>query len=272
MTSPTRRAALVAMLAGLPASAAVTQAGTPADDGADADLIRWCREYVARVRAYNRSPDDTPEATLQEWADGIWQAEAEADARPPRTLAGVIAKAQVVAALAAENPNHEGDWHNMPAGSWAHDVVRDMLRLFGASNPLGIAGATLPDGPVPPPVSDRRMSSLAAQLRAAEGEHRARFYRYSAAEEARADEATVRALEADTEAAEGAIDDLLAKMAVTPASGLAGIVAKAGRIAHSIARDGGLMYAEIPVARSMLADIERLAPDLVALKAEAAHG
>lgn len=60
------------------------------------------------------------------------------------------------------------------------------------------------------------------------------------------------------------LEDLIDRMAETPAVGLAGIAAKAGRLCFSLhPRSGGLMYCEAPLVTSLAADLARLAPDAV---------
>ncbi len=88
----------------------------------DSELIHWCEQYRAAVIAFNADPD----AGDPLWA-AIERAEAEVDARPPVTLAGVRAKAAVALATAQDGPEGES-WHGAPC-DWAAAVVRDVLRL-----------------------------------------------------------------------------------------------------------------------------------------------
>jgi hypothetical protein len=121
MIGTSRRNALAASL-GLAASPAA------AVSNPDADLAHWCRAYVAACAAYNTDPSDDDDKPL--W-DAILQAEAEIDARPPQTLAGVVEKVQVAIQLVKQEPEERTDWGGSPAGSWAREVVLDLARLFG---------------------------------------------------------------------------------------------------------------------------------------------
>jgi hypothetical protein len=94
----------------------------------DADLAHWCRAYVAACAAYNTDPGDDDDNPL--W-DAIQEAEAEIDARPPQTLAGVVEKARVAIQLVKQEPEDRTDWEGSPAGSWAREVVLDLARLSG---------------------------------------------------------------------------------------------------------------------------------------------
>jgi hypothetical protein len=68
----------------------------------------------------------------------------------------------------------------------------------------------------------------------------------------------------EAEAMMARLKDLIGHMSKTPAVGLAGIAAKAGRICFSLhPRLGGLMYCEEALVASLTADLARLAPHAV---------
>jgi hypothetical protein len=92
----------------------------------DADLIHWCDAYLLAAETYNTAPGDDEDD--RPW-DAVMRAEAEVDARPPRTLAGLVAMASVALELAGQEPEERTDWSSSPAGSWARDVTLHLLRL-----------------------------------------------------------------------------------------------------------------------------------------------
>jgi hypothetical protein len=94
----------------------------------DADLAHWCRVYVTATAAYNADPSDDDDNPLWE---AIQEAEAGIEARPPQTLAGVLAKAKMAIHLAKQEPGDRDDWGSSPAGTWAQEVVLDLARLAG---------------------------------------------------------------------------------------------------------------------------------------------
>ena len=69
---------------------------------------------------------------------------------------------------------------------------------------------------------------------------------------------------AEGEAMMERLETIIDQMAETPAEGLEGIAAKAGRLCFSLhPRSGGLMYCEEPLVESLAADLARLAPAAV---------
>jgi hypothetical protein len=146
--SVTRRSAFAGLSAALslPAGAPILAVGAAADAAiltglttpvsaepveVDAELIRICTEHVAVLKAINvldRRREPEPEALLsayQRTRDAISHA-------VPCTMAGIVAKA---AACKAEAIVVDGA--DEPQGSmaepWAWDLVKDLLRLHGAS-------------------------------------------------------------------------------------------------------------------------------------------
>ncbi len=119
--------------------------------GSDADLIRLCEENLAAVKAFNRST-----AEIDSNCDGspLWDTYLRTQeaivALPPQGLAGVVAKARLALGEAQEaNPFDEESWEHGPAGSWARDVVHDLLRLYGRvalRQPIGASQASGTDG------------------------------------------------------------------------------------------------------------------------------
>ena len=93
---------------------------------------------------------------------------------------------------------------------------------------------------------DIELLVLAADLQAAEAD-------YAAA-------CTVADNEAGIDAASQRIDGVLARMTRTPAVGLHGIAAKAGRLIFAVCEAGGLMDGEVELAASLGADLARLTP------------
>ncbi len=69
--------------------------------------------------------------------------------------------------------------------------------------------------------------------------------------------------EDDADAASEAVEDLLRRMAATPAHGPSGIAAKAARLTYSLSDGPVIMHAEMPLAASLAADLARLAPQAV---------
>lgn len=99
-------------------------------DHADAELIRLCAEHVANLAAYSHSDDRT------DCDDPLWQTclrtEAAINALPPKTLAGVVAKARVAKAEAIETSAEAAEvWEGTSGAVWARDVINDLLRLYG---------------------------------------------------------------------------------------------------------------------------------------------
>jgi hypothetical protein len=125
---PTRRFLL--STAALAPFAAHSPAAAPPD--ADAELIGLCSAHIAALRAYNRAND-----ALVELEDHpLWQAcqrtEEAIEARPPQTLAGIVAKARLAAAEAREAYlDDEEQWDGGASTTWARQVVCDLLRLYG---------------------------------------------------------------------------------------------------------------------------------------------
>jgi hypothetical protein len=240
MSTTTRRAALAAPALLALAAASGTLAAVPAED---ADMIAWCREYLRRVMACNRAnPSD---AELLAMGDAIAAAEAEIDARPPRTLAGVVAKAQLAALLAAEEPtggDGEG-WHNAPEGDWAQAVTEDLLRLFGAADPLRFGSAPA----VAPRPIDAPLLALAAELRAADGAHCAAAIAAESAPDG-------DPLHAAVEAAWKRWEALAERIAETPAEGGPGMAVKARLVLRAL--NDGPANVDHLVAESLARDCE----------------
>ncbi|TPG41933.1 hypothetical protein EAH89_28210 [Roseomonas nepalensis] len=93
----------------------------------DAELIRICAEHPARLQAVNHGSE--------EGEDGpIWQAYAQSrdaiHAAVPVTLAGVVAKARAAKAEALNADGTESP-NDTPAGTWAWELLNDLLRLEG---------------------------------------------------------------------------------------------------------------------------------------------
>ncbi len=102
--------------------------------------------------------------------------------------------------------------------------------------------------------ADAELLRLAAELRAAEQAYCVAVCRTDDDPDA----------EDDAKVASEAVEDLLQRMAATPAHGLSGIAAKAGRLTYSLSDTTAIMYAEMPLAASLAADLARLAPQAVA--------
>jgi len=104
--------------------------GTPPGDP-DAELIRTCAQHIVNLRAYNsrggrlEAKDDPLWHIYKKTMDAITAAE-------PQTIEGMLAKARAAKAEAKVLDGGE-----MPegcvAGTWAWDLVNDLLRLYGGS-------------------------------------------------------------------------------------------------------------------------------------------
>lgn len=127
-----------AMLAGCAAVTVTGAVAAAADPGSDAALIRWCAEYIAAVRAYGAASDrayaregrDLTRAEEEALWAAIDRAEEEANARPPQTIAGVLALAQVSQTMASieGTPNDADDWGGR-AAEWSVAASQALLRL-----------------------------------------------------------------------------------------------------------------------------------------------
>ena len=115
----------------------------------------------------------------------------------------------------------------------------------GLSDPLskGVHAADTPS-------SDAALVAMAAEVRALEDAYSAGCGQSDDYCETPEGEAVVARLEAT-----------VARMAETPAAGLDGIAAKAGRLCFSLHPwHGGLMDCDLPLVASLMADLHRLAP------------
>lgn len=101
------------------------------DAGADAELVRLCAEHPARIAAVNAGPDENEDGPS--WAAYEASRSAIAMARPA-TLAGLLAKARAAKAEAASPDGIDRPDH-CPAGSFAWDLVNDLLRLGEGAAP-----------------------------------------------------------------------------------------------------------------------------------------
>jgi hypothetical protein len=98
----------------------------------DAELIALCEQHIANVQAYNS--DGGTGQSIGGDDDPLWHAcqrtEAAIDALPAQTLAGVVAKARLAKAAAlADAPDGAVEMWGGAAGSWAQDVVNDLIRI-----------------------------------------------------------------------------------------------------------------------------------------------
>jgi hypothetical protein len=140
---------------------------------------------------------------------------------------------------------------------------RTLLTGAAAVGAVATGGAVIAPAVAAP---DAELLQLAAELRAAEEAWRAAACRTDDPDDAGAED--------DAEAASETVEGLLQRMAATPAcgpSGIAtpacgpsGIAAKAGRLTYSLSDTGTIMYAEMPLAASLAADLARLMPQTVA--------
>lgn len=101
--------------------------------GPDDELIAACGEYVTAVNAYNAPNEREDPANDEMWAE-MKDLEDWIEETPSRTLAGLAAKARVVALL-ARNPDGTHSFGDSYTGRWPEQVVRDVLRLVGEEVP-----------------------------------------------------------------------------------------------------------------------------------------
>jgi hypothetical protein len=121
-----RRGMLVASLAlAAPITVEPASAQSP-----DAEMIRLCGVYVRLCNEYNTG--QYSEAEGEAIHARMLEVEGSISDMPPRTLEGVLAKAQTAIDLAVQEPEERRDWGNSPAGGWAREVVLDLVRLYGA--------------------------------------------------------------------------------------------------------------------------------------------
>lgn len=102
---------------------------------------------------------------------------------------------------------------------------------------------------------DAELLRLAAELRTAEEALRVAVCRMADLDDAGAGD--------EADAASEVVEELLERMAATPAHGLPGIAAKAGRLTYSLSDTCTIMHAEKPLAASLAADLARLVPQAV---------
>lgn len=133
-------------------------------------------------------------------------------------------------------------------------MSRSRRALMGSATavaPLLVAGVATASS------VDAGLVAMAAELRATEAAY----------------EAGVRSGDAWSGSPEGEaisvrLEELVTNMADTPAMGLAGIAAKAGRLCVSLEQGtGALMYCENVLVASLAADLARLAPQALGVQA-----
>ncbi len=140
---------------------------------------------------------------------------------------------------------------------------RNRRTLLTGAAAAAAAGAGWAASPAMAGDADAELLRLAAELRAAEEAWRAAARRTDDPDDADAED--------DAEAASETVEGLLQRMAATPACGPSGIAAKAGRLTYSLSDTGTIMYAEMPLAASLAADLARLMPQAVAPVAAASR-
>jgi len=101
-----------------------------AGSGPDAELIRLCGEFIEGIAIYDGS-NGVSDEELEPLASALRAIEKQLDGLRPRTMEGLLAKAQIAEALAEP-------WHN----DWPEKVLRELLALTKPA-PIGRKGRGL---------------------------------------------------------------------------------------------------------------------------------